>query len=127
MSDTFVSTTLEAMASGLPSVVADGASASIVLDGECGLVVPTEPKEDEGRSMRVAMSQRNRQHWIEERFFNATAALVQDRSLRSRMGKAARKRAEQHFQWPVVNSAMLKYYDEVDHTNSSFVEHSFSA
>ncbi len=90
--ETFGNVTLEAMASGLPTICADAAgSRDLVDDGTTGRLCPP------GRV---------------EAFTDAVRTLVVDDVLRDRMGTAARKRA-QDFTWPAVLGRMSRYYDEV--------------
>ncbi len=90
--ETFGNVTLEAMASGLPTVCADAAgSRDLVDDGTTGrLCAPGHV----------------------EAFAEAVRTLVVDERRRDRMGTAARKRA-QDFTWPAVLNRMSRYYDEV--------------
>jgi sugar transferase (PEP-CTERM/EpsH1 system associated) len=70
-------TLLEAMASGLPVVATDvGGNPEVVVDGTTGFIVP--PANPEAMAEKLEL-------------------LIQDRSLRERMGAAGRKRVEEHF------------------------------
>lgn len=90
--ETFGNVTLEAMASGLPTVCADATgSSTLVDDGRTGLLAP---------SGNVAG------------FLEATAHLVTRASARYRMGRAAYRRA-QRYDWNAILSRMAGYYDEV--------------
>lgn len=90
--ETFGNVTLEAMASGLPTVCADAAgSRDLVEDGTTGRLCPPGNVEA---------------------FTDAVCTLVVDDIRRDRMGTAARKRA-QDFTWPAVLDRMSRYYDEV--------------
>lgn len=90
--ETFGNVTLEAMASGLPTVCADAAgSRSLVVDGETGfLAAPGD-----------------RSHFLER-----TAQLVCNSDLRARMGKRARARAHE-FSWDLAMESMVDHYAEV--------------
>lgn len=90
--ETFGNVTVEAMASGLPTVCANaGGSADHVEHGTTGFLAPVADRDT---------------------FFDATARLVTDATLRRRMGTAARKRAED-YDWEEVLGRMPRYYDEV--------------
>jgi len=88
-SESFGNVTLEAMASGLPSVCADATgSRSLVVAGETGFLAPAGDAEA---------------------FAQAITSLVQDTNLRRSMGQAARLRA-QTFSWEETLAKMLGYY-----------------
>lgn len=90
--ETFGNVTLEAMASGLPTVCADAAgSRDLVGEGVTGhLCTPGDT----------------------EAFADATRRLVLDTARRREMGAAAHDRA-QDFTWDAVLGRMNQYYDEV--------------
>jgi glycosyltransferase involved in cell wall biosynthesis len=90
--ETFGNVTLEAMASGLPTVCAEAVgSRDLVNDGATGrLCAPGDV----------------------EAFTEATRTLVQNASRRNRMGTAAFQRA-QDFTWATILDKMNGYYDEV--------------
>lgn len=89
--ETFGNVTLEAMASGLPTVCADATgSNALVVPGETGFLAP--PRQVEA-------------------FLDATAQLVADPALRQQMGRAARLRAEA-YDWEVILARLLAYYHE---------------
>lgn len=90
--ETFGNVTLEAMASGLPTVCADATGSRTLVDhGETGLLVPP------GDSAA---------------FLEAVHHLVDDAHERRRMGIGALRRARQ-FEWDTILSRMLRFYDEV--------------
>ncbi|MFN3596126.1 MAG: glycosyltransferase family 4 protein [Rubricoccaceae bacterium] len=90
--ETFGNVTLEAMASGVPPVVARATgSRSLVTDGETGLVCTP-------RDARA--------------FAAATARLASDAALRQRMGAAARATAR-HYDWHDVLERLVGYYRAV--------------
>ncbi|MFB6248348.1 MAG: glycosyltransferase family 4 protein [Salinibacter sp.] len=90
--ETFGKVTLEAMASGLPTVCADAAgSRDLVDDGTTGWRCP--PDEAEA-------------------FTKAVRRLVLDASLRDRMGTAAFERA-QDFALNTVHARLVRHYDEL--------------
>ncbi len=91
-SETFGNVTLEAMASGLPTVCADASgSRSLVVDGETGYLVPASD---------------------EAGFIERLSRLIADADLRARMGKAARQQA-QKFSWDDILSGLLQSYADV--------------
>lgn len=84
---------LEAMASGLPVVVtAVGANPDVVRDGVDGRVVPSH----DPRALADAL-----------------AALVTDPEVRRRMGAAARERAQEHYDRPVLAGHLVREYRDV--------------
>jgi glycosyltransferase involved in cell wall biosynthesis len=88
-SESFGNVTLEAMASGLPSVCADATgSRSLVVPGETGYLAPADDADA---------------------FADHVTALAQDAVLRKRMGKAARARSL-GFSWEETLARMLGYY-----------------
>jgi phosphatidylinositol alpha 1,6-mannosyltransferase len=90
--ETFGNVTLEAMASGLPTVCANATgSASLVLHEETGYLVPGE---NTGA------------------FKERLLGLVHDAAKRQRMGAAAREEAET-YSWPLILSRINAYYDLV--------------
>jgi phosphatidylinositol alpha 1,6-mannosyltransferase len=90
--ETFGNVTLEAMASGLPTVCARAAgSRDLVNDGVTGRLCP--PGDVSA-------------------FTEAVRELVQNTSLRDRMHSAAHERA-QDFTWDTILGKMDRYYDEV--------------
>ena len=90
--ETFGNVTLEAMASGLPSVCADATgSRTLVENGETGLLVPA------GNAGA---------------FLDAVHHLVDDAPERRRMGIGALGRARQ-YEWNTILSRMVGFYDEI--------------
>ncbi|MEM9666573.1 MAG: glycosyltransferase family 1 protein [Bacteroidota bacterium] len=90
--ETFGNVTLEAMASGLPTVCADATgSKTLVVNGETGFLAPSGDREA---------------------FREAVERLVVDHDLRAHLGAAALARA-QTFAWPVILDKMLRYYGAV--------------
>jgi glycosyltransferase involved in cell wall biosynthesis len=90
--ETFGAVTLEAMASGLPTVCADATgSRSLVAEGETGFLAPAGDAAA---------------------FFAAVARLAVDPALRSRMGAAARARSLA-FSWEAQMSGLLARYERL--------------
>jgi glycosyltransferase involved in cell wall biosynthesis len=90
--ETFGNVTLEAMASGLPTVCANAVgSRDLVNDGTTGLLCPPADRDA---------------------FADAVRRLIADAPTRRRMGQAARDRARD-FSWPSILARMNRYYDEV--------------
>jgi phosphatidylinositol alpha 1,6-mannosyltransferase len=88
-SESFGNVTLEAMASGLPTVCADATgSRSLVVPGETGFLAPADDAQDFARHI---------------------TAVAQDTGLRRRLGQAARVRALT-FSWDETLARMLGYY-----------------
>ncbi len=88
-SESFGNVTLEAMASGLPTVCADATgSRSLVVSGQTGFLAPANDPQAFARHL---------------------TALAQDGALRRRMGDAARARSLT-FSWEETLARMLGYY-----------------
>jgi glycosyltransferase involved in cell wall biosynthesis len=91
--ETFGNVTLEALASGLPAVVADATgSNALVADGVNGFLAT--PRDTSAFESRVEQ-------------------LILDRNLRARMGSAARAGAEE-YEWQRVLSQIAEYYGELE-------------
>lgn len=94
--ETFGNVTLEAMASGLPTVCADAAgSRSLVENGTTGVLCP--PRDAPA-------------------FIDATRRLALDLELRERLGGAGREAARQ-YDWTSVLARMVSYYENVLQTS----------
>ena len=90
--ETFGNVTLEAMASGLPTVCADAAGSDLlVMDGKTGYLAP--PNDTPA-------------------FLAHVETLISDPTLRIKMGKVARSRAEA-FEWKNVMGHLASYYEEI--------------
>lgn len=90
--ETFGNVTLEAMASGLPTVVANAAgSKSLVDHGKNGYRAPVERSD---------------------KFFTLIEKLVVDPELRERMSKASLEKSKK-YSWDSINGKLLGYYKEV--------------
>ncbi len=93
--ETFGNVTLEAMASGLPTVCADAqGSVSLVRNHQTGYLCPPEDAEA---------------------FSIALEKLITDGALRRGMGDAALQEAQQ-YDWTAVLATISRYYDEVFRT-----------
>jgi len=100
--ETFGNVTLEAMASGLPTVCADASgSDSLVIEGETGYLVPAHDTSA---------------------FSSSIEQLISDPLLRQRFGIVARKRA-MAFEWNNVMGHLAHYYQEIleDSTESDCI------
>ena len=90
--ETFGNVTLEAMASGLPAVVADAAgSRSLVDHGKNGYVISVERKD---------------------KFYNLIENLIINSDQRKRMSQAALIKASQ-YRWEAINGRLLGFYREI--------------
>ena len=90
--ETFGNVTLEAMASGLPCIVADATgSRSLVEHGENGYIVPVERSD---------------------KFYKFTERLITEKELRAAMSAASLKKAEK-YSWEAINKKLLNDYNEV--------------
>ena len=90
--ETFGNVTLEAMASGLPCIVADAiGSKSLVDDGVNGFWAEQENTED---------------------FTKQLAKVVEDSDLRAKMGKISREMSLE-YQWESINAGLVNNYKEV--------------
>lgn len=90
--ETFGNVTLEAMASGLPCVVADATgSKSLVQHGKNGYVVSVESID---------------------KFYNLLENLIADDQLRKKMGASSLEKAKE-YSWHSVNNHLLRCYLEV--------------
>jgi glycosyltransferase involved in cell wall biosynthesis len=91
--ETFGNVTLEAMASGLPAVVADATgSNALVEDDITGFLAP--PRDSHA-------------------FLDRVARLIEHAELRSKMGSAARTAAER-YEWSRVLGQIGSYYEEIE-------------
>jgi len=90
--ETFGNVTLEAMASGLPCVVADATgSKSLVENHKNGFVIPVEDKDE---------------------FYDSLKTLITDNNLREHMGALSHEKSK-HYTWSAINARLLKFYKEI--------------
>jgi len=131
--ETFGLTPIEAMAAGLPSVVSDwNGYKDTVRHGEDGFRVPTwMPLAESGSDLSLSL-EASLDPASKDRAYNhycgiisqstavdvvaatdAFSALASDPDLRRKMGDAARRRAEDHFDWRVVIDAYQDLWREL--------------
>jgi len=94
--DTSGAIVMEAMATSLPSVCIDHQGGGIILDETCGIKVPPASVQEMVDGMRAGIS-----------------SLLNDASLRERMGKAGRKRVMQEYDWKERVKRVLAGYESV--------------
>lgn len=95
---------LEAMACETPVVAtAVGGIPEIVVHGETGLLVPLETGGDASAEPRDAAA-------LSVALASAVRTLLDDRTLRERMGSAARERVLKHFSWRAIARQTLEFY-----------------
>lgn len=90
---------LEAMASGLPVICLDLGGPAVQVTEDTGFKVPAIKPEQALDDLAAAMK-----------------VLSEDRSLRLRMGEAARSRAARHFNWRGKGARLAELYEGVLHT-----------
>ena len=90
--ETFGNVTLEAMASGLPTVCANASGSDLlVLNGRTGYLAPSQNSSA---------------------FLSSVRRLIEDPSLRQKLGLAARTRAVA-FEWKNIMGHLAGYYKEI--------------
>ena len=87
---------VEAMAAGRPVICLDLAGPGMHVTGACGIKIPTSSPEQAVSDMASALER-----------------LYKDKELRSRMGRAARERAEQVYHWDRLGERMMDIYTEI--------------
>jgi len=93
VTETFGSTTLEAMASGLPVVVANASGSNSIVDNNVTGFIADPKRVDE--------------------FVGYTERLILDSSLRASMGEAGKKRAITHFQYSKIFGDLIGFYTDL--------------
>ena len=112
LQETFGLTVVEAMASGLPVVCSEwDGYRDLVVDGETGFLIPTYYRPcDSSVGDLATMWEPEPAHFYlgqmvavdVDRMAAALGRLIASAELRKEMGAAARLRARDHFDWPVV-------------------------
>ena len=97
--ETFGATSLEAMSSGLPVIVAGGPSDSMVNNGTSGFIVSP--------------------YSCDRCFVDFAETLIQNATLRKEMGARSRAIAVENFQWDAVFSELVTHYNEATNASSA--------
>jgi glycosyltransferase involved in cell wall biosynthesis len=132
--ETFGLVVIEAMASGLPVVASDwDGYRDLVVDGETGLLVPTLMLSGAttGVTSRLLLGEINYDVFLAEcsqasavdpaAAAAAYARLLGDAALRRQMGEAGRRRALEHFAWPVIIAAYERLWYEQDEVRRNWI------
>lgn len=125
--ESFGLTPVEAMAASLPCIVSDwNGYRETVVDGETGFLIPTlMPPPGAGIEIADRLARRALDHFAYigmvsqstavdiDACARAIVALAGDPALRRRMGAAARRRAEQVYDWRAVMAQYVELWDEL--------------
>lgn len=87
---------LEAMASGIPVIAADWGGPSDYIDANSGILIPPNTPDTFVRELASAI-----------------LMLSKNRQIREKLGKAARRRAQELYDWRVKAKVMLQIYSDV--------------
>jgi glycosyltransferase involved in cell wall biosynthesis len=94
---------VEAMAAGKPLVCLDLAGPGMHVTNACGIKIRPQFPDQVVREMAAALER-----------------LYKDKELRSRMGRAARERAEQVYHWDRLGERMMNIYAEIIRDGSAY-------
>lgn len=133
--ETFGLVVAEAMASGLPVIASDwDGYRDLVDDGETGLLVPTRMVAGASADLttRLVAGALDYDHFLAESSqavavdpaaaADAYARLIDDASLRARMGAAGRRAAETRFAWPGIVRRYEELWGRQERERRAYVE-----
>jgi glycosyltransferase involved in cell wall biosynthesis len=121
--ETFGLTPLEAMASGVPPIVSDwDGYRETVVNGECGLTVPTYWADGSATASLDIPASSQSQHFYRliqsvavdvPALSRAMMQLIEDEDMCRRMGEAGRRRVLDHYSWPGVIAQYEAWWREL--------------